>query len=81
MTRKIGQYTPKGATVAKLNLLQAKDENTGKLLEKLSRCFIINVYKNEEVDYHHEIIKLTEMALMALSPGFNLVNCLIQVTD
>ena len=33
--------------------------------------FLINAYYNGEEDYHREIVNLTEIANMALSPGTN----------
>ena len=72
INKRIGEYTTKGESVGELNIFQCKlDDNDKKeLKEKLSPLFIINAYSNEE-DYHRGIVKLSEIANMALSPGTN----------
>ena len=73
INKRIGEYTIKGESVGELNIFQCKlDDNDKKeLKEKLSPLFIINAYNNREEDYHREIVNLTEIANMALSPGTN----------
>ena len=73
INKRIGEYTTKGESVGELNIFQCKlDDNDKKeLKEKLSPLFIINAYNNREEDYHREIVNLTEIANMALSPGTN----------
>ncbi|MDO5026916.1 MAG: DUF2254 family protein [Tissierellia bacterium] len=74
IAKRIGEYIPEGACLANINFIEEKSfkkEELEELKEGIAKYFIINVYKNDQVDYHHEIIKITEMALMALSPGIN----------
>ena len=36
-------------------------EKTEELKEKISSLFLMNMYNNEEEDYHQGIVKLTEL--------------------
>lgn len=72
--KKIGEYVPKGVYIANFNVQEKADlthDETAKLFEKISDCFIMNVSRNETHDYHHEITNLVEIALRAISPGIN----------
>lgn len=74
ISRHIGEYTPEGSVLASLNFFECpalNEEMSSELQKKLSACFVINIFKNEKEDYHHEMVKLSEIALMALSPGIN----------
>lgn len=74
ITRKIGEYIPRGMYIASLILEdnhQLDETKKLKLLENISSSLIMNTVKNEHQDYHFEITNLVEIALKALSPGIN----------
>lgn len=72
--KKINEYVTKGMYIAKLytyDKFPLDGEEKDEYLSEVSNCLLINTYKNGFKDYHHEITKLVEIALMALSPGTN----------
>ena len=72
--KKIGEYVPKGMYVARLALkepLDLDEKEKNKLLGKIGQAFMINQSKNQDLDYHHGITILVEIAMTALSPGIN----------
>ncbi|WP_447443358.1 DUF2254 domain-containing protein [Streptococcus cameli] len=74
ITKKIGEYVPKGVYMATLYLSEEDALDKGKetdLLQAISNALIINTVKNESQDYHFELTNLIEIALKALSPGVN----------
>ena len=79
--KRIGEYLPKGMYIAKLipyEPLELVGEEKDDFLSKLASNLLINVKKNDFTDYHHEFMKLTEIAMMALSPGINDPNTAIE---
>lgn len=79
--KRIGEYVPKGVYIAKLipyEPLELVGEEKDDFLSKLASNLLINVKKNDFTDYHHEFMKLTEIAMMALSPGINDPNTAIE---
>ncbi|WP_341931815.1 DUF2254 family protein [Streptococcus pluranimalium] len=74
ITKKIGEYIPKGMYIATLNLMdeiEMFEEEENELLKSISEAFVINISKNDQQDYHLEITHLIEIAIRALSPGIN----------
>ena len=71
--KRISEYAAEGESLGDLKIFQGElnTEKTEELKEKISALFLINMYNNEEEDYHQGIVKLTEIANMALSPGIN----------
>lgn len=72
--KKINEYVTKGMYIAKLYTYEKfplEGEEKDDYLSEVSDCLLINTIKNGSKDYHHEISKLVEIALMALSPGVN----------
>ena len=60
--------------VARLALkvpLDLDEKEKNKLLGKIGQAFMINQSKNQDLDYHHGITILVEIAMTALSPGIN----------
>lgn len=79
--KRIGEYVPQGVYIAKLipyEPLALHGEEKDDFLAKLASNLLINVKKNDFTDYHHEFMKLTEIAMMALSPGINDPNTAIE---
>lgn len=72
--KRVGQYTVEGELLATLQIfdssnidqLQKKD-----LAKEISQAIVINIFNNNEENYHRGLINLTEIASMALSPGTN----------
>ncbi|MDD7464433.1 MAG: DUF2254 family protein [Anaerococcus sp.] len=82
--KKIGEYVSKGMYIANLysfDKFPLKGEEKNKYLSELSDFLLINVNKNEYRDYHFELTKLVEIAMMALSPGVNDPNTAIEAID
>lgn len=74
ITKRLGEYTTKGEEVGFLKIMDSEKIDIQKkheLVKKISKLIIINTYKNTVDDYHSQIINLTEIANMALSPGTN----------
>ncbi|MGT2665913.1 DUF2254 family protein [Streptococcus rifensis] len=74
ITKKIGEYIPKGVYIATLNFLNQNElshEEEIELAKKISNALVFNTVKNESQDYHFEITNIIEIALKALSPGVN----------
>lgn len=79
--KKIGQYVSKGMYIGKIYLFKnpkLEGEDKDEFLNELSSYILINVSKNDFKDYHHEVTNLTEIAMMALSPGVNDPNTAIE---
>ncbi len=81
--KKIGEYVPKGSTLAIISIIDHNDLEEDDLLamvKKMGKSFLINFSKNDDVDYHYELIKLSEIAMKALSSGINdpntAINCI-----
>lgn len=82
--KKIGEYVSKGMYIANLysfDKFPLEGEEKNKYLSELSDFLLINVNKNEYRDYHFELTKLVEIAMMALSPGVNDPNTAIEAID
>lgn len=84
ITKKIGQYIPKGMYIATLHFLKeyglTKDQQL-ELVKSVSEGLVINTAKNDQQDYHLEMTNLIEIALRALSPGINDPNTAITCID
>lgn len=84
ITKKIGDYIPKGMYIATLNLLNETDmtnDDKKALIKSISNGLVINTAKNDQQDYHLEMTNLIEIALRALSPGINDPNTAITCID
>lgn len=82
--KKINEYVSKGMYIARLHTyddFKLDDEDRQDYLDKLSESLVINYNKNDLKDYHHELTKLVEIAMMALSPGVNDPNTAIEVIE
>lgn len=82
--KKIGQYVSKGMYIANLytfDKLPFENEEKEKFLSEVSDYLLVNVNKNDSKDYHYEITKLVEIAMMALSPGVNDPNTAIEAIN
>lgn len=84
ITKKIGEYIPKGMYIATLNIFKenkmTKDQKL-ELVKAVSDALIINIAKNDQADYHLEISYLIEIALRGLSPGINDPNTVVTCID
>nr|WP_072514940.1 DUF2254 family protein [Ndongobacter massiliensis] len=72
--KRIGEYITEGETVGDLKIFgdeKCSVEQKEELKEKIGQLLVINIYNNNEDDYHRGLINLTEIANMALSPGIN----------
>lgn len=75
--QRVGEYVPVAATLATLKIYAASGKEAEDLAQAdkariqagISACFILNMFKNNNRDYHHEIVKLAEIAATNLSPG------------
>lgn len=82
--KKINEYVSKGMYIASLYTYgdyKLDDRDKDDYLSKISECLVINYNKNDLKDYHHELTKLVEIAMMALSPGVNDPNTAIEVIE
>lgn len=74
ITRRLGEYVTEGEEVGFLkifDLSKIDKEKRESLVDEITNLIIINIYKNSREDYHNQIMNLTEVANMALSPGTN----------
>lgn len=74
ITRRLGEYVTEGEEVGFLkifDLSKIDKEKRESLVDEINNLIIINIYKNSREDYHNQIMNLTEVANMALSPGTN----------
>ncbi len=74
ITKRLGEYTTKGEEIGFLKIIDAGKldmQEKHEIVKKISKLIVINIYKNTVDDYHNQIINLTEIANMALSPGTN----------
>lgn len=77
ISQRVGEYVPVASTLATLKIYASPDKEAEALLPEdkksmrktISACFVINMFKNDDRDYHHEIVKLAEIAATNLSPG------------
>lgn len=79
--KRIGEFILGGIHIASLYVkkdLDMDEEEKKDLFQKLSDSLLINVKKNDQKDYHHEITKLVEIAMKALSPGINDPNTAVE---
>lgn len=72
--KRVGEYTIEGELLATLAIFDSSniDQVQKKELAKdISQAIVINIFNNNEENYHKGLINLTEIANMALSPGTN----------
>ena len=70
--KRIGEYTTEGETMGVLKLFGGKNlsgDEIGELIDALGKAMVINIFKNIQDDYHHGLVILTEISILALSPG------------
>lgn len=70
--KRIGEYTTEGESLGMLKLFGGKNlsgEEIEKLTDTIARALVINMFKNIQDDYHHGLVILTEISVLALSPG------------
>ena len=70
--KRIGEYATEGESVGVLKLFVGKNlsgEEIGELIDTVGRAMVINIFKNIQDDYHHGLVILTEISVLAMSPG------------
>ena len=70
--KRIGEYTTEGESMGVLKLFDGKDlekDEVGKWIDAIAEAMVINAFKNIQDDYHHGLVILTEISVLALSPG------------
>ena len=70
--KRIGEYATEGESVGVLKLFGGKNlsgDEIGELIDVLGMAMVINIFKNIRNDYHHGLVILTEISVLALSPG------------
>ena len=70
--KRIGEYATEGESVGVLKLFGGKNlsgEEIGELIDTVGRAMVINIFKNIQDDYHHGLVILTEISVLAMSPG------------
>ncbi|MEJ8785281.1 DUF2254 family protein [Peptoniphilus sp. HCN-40583] len=70
--KRIGEYTTEGESLGVLKLFGGKNlsgEEIEELIDTIARALVINMFKNIQDDYHHGLVILTEISVLALSPG------------
>lgn len=70
--KRIGEYATEGESVGVLKLFGGKDlsgDEIEDLIDVVGGAMVINVFKNIQDDYHHGLVILTEISVLALSPG------------
>ena len=70
--KRIGEYTTEGESMGVLKLFDGKDlgkDEVGKRIDAIAEAMVINAFKNIQDDYHHGLVILTEISVLALSPG------------
>lgn len=70
--KRIGEYTTEGESMGVLELFDGKDlekDEVGKRIDAIAGAMVINAFKNIQDDYHHGLVILTEISVLALSPG------------
>ena len=70
--KRIGEYTTEGESLGVLKLFGGKNlsgEEIEELTDTIARALVINMFKNIQDDYHHGLVILTEISILALSPG------------
>ena len=73
-TKRMGEYTIEGEEIANLaifNVENIDDKGKKEICKDLSQAIVINIFNNNEENYHKGLINLSEIANMALSPGTN----------
>lgn len=70
--KRIGEYATEGESVGVLKLFGGKNlsgEEIEDLIDVVGGAMVINIFKNIQDDYHHGLVILTEISVLALSPG------------
>ena len=70
--KRIGEYATEGESVGVLKLFGGKNlsgDEIEDLIDVVGGAMVINVFKNIQDDYHHGLVILTEISVLALSPG------------
>ncbi|MEQ3353742.1 DUF2254 family protein [Aedoeadaptatus acetigenes] len=70
--KRIGEYATEGESVGVLKLFGGKNlsgDEIEELIDVVGGAMVINVFKNIQDDYHHGLVILTEISVLALSPG------------
>ena len=70
--KRIGEYATEGESVGVLELFGGKNlsgDEIEDLIDVVGGAMVINVFKNIQDDYHHGLVILTEISVLALSPG------------
>lgn len=70
--KRIGEHTIEGEPMGVLKLFDGKDlekDEVGKRIDAIAGAMVINAFKNIQDDYHHGLVILTEISVLALSPG------------
>ena len=70
--KRIGEYATEGESVGVLKLFGGKNlsgDEIEDLIDVVGGAMVINVFKNIRDDYHHGLVILTEISVLALSPG------------
>ena len=72
--KRVGEYTIEGELLATLAIFDSSNIDQvqkKELAKEISQAIVINIFNNNEENYHKGLINLTEIANMALSPGTN----------
>lgn len=70
--KRIGEYATEGESVGVLKLFGGKNlsgDEIEDLIDAVGGAMVINIFKNIRDDYHHGLVILTEISVLALSPG------------
>lgn len=70
--KRIGEYATEGESVGVLKLFGGKNlsgDEIEDLIDVVGGAMVINIFKNIRDDYHHGLVILTEISVLALSPG------------
>ncbi len=70
--KRIGEYATEGESVGVLKLFGGKNlsgDEIEELIDVVGGAMVINIFKNIQDDYHHGLVILTEISVLALSPG------------
>lgn len=70
--KRIGEYATEGESVGVLKLFGGKNlsgDEIEDLIDVVGGAMVINIFKNIQDDYHHGLVILTEISVLALSPG------------
>lgn len=72
--KRVGEYTIEGELLATMAIFDSRNIDQvqkKELAKEISQAIVINIFNNNEENYHKGLINLTEIANMALSPGTN----------